>query len=104
VLSSVLLIWPGARAGYLLTTLAFLAFVVGQSPHLVHHLFEPEEAQAECVYAASSDRVSVVAADVVALSVDLGASADVSIPARPGLVSRSVPPRLGRAPPVRLPA
>ena len=38
--------------------LAFLAFVVGQSPHLVHHLFEHDEPQTDCAFAAAAERLS----------------------------------------------
>jgi hypothetical protein len=91
--------WPGARVGHLLTTLAFLAFVVGQSPHLVHHVFEPDDAEAECVFAMSSDRVCAVAPVVVSLVVDLVPKAEVPIAAIPSVPVRPLAPGIARAPP-----
>ena len=35
---------------------AFVAFVATQSPHLVHHFFEPELVQDECPFAANGER------------------------------------------------
>lgn len=39
----------------LLTTAAFCVFVVGLAPHLVHHVFEHDEVQPECPFAAISE-------------------------------------------------
>ena len=54
----------------LLAALLFSGWVVAQSPHLVHHLFEGERAQTECLLGASSDRLTGLSADVVVLTVE----------------------------------
>jgi hypothetical protein len=35
---------------------AFVAFLVTQAPHLVHHFFEPEQVTDECPFAANGER------------------------------------------------
>jgi hypothetical protein len=42
--------------GRLLVVALFVGYLVEQSPHLVHHLFEPDEVQSECSYLAAGDR------------------------------------------------
>jgi hypothetical protein len=41
----------------------FLGYLVEQSPHLVHHLFEPDEARSECAYLAAGDRHQITPLD-----------------------------------------
>jgi hypothetical protein len=54
----------------LLAALLFLGWVVAQSPHLVHHLFEEERAETECLLAASSERLTGLPPAVVVLTVE----------------------------------
>jgi hypothetical protein len=54
--------------GRLLVVGFFVAYVVGQSPHLVHHLFEDDEVQADCTFLAAADRHHAIPADGALLS------------------------------------
>jgi hypothetical protein len=42
--------------GRLIVVAFFVGYLVEQSPHLVHHLFEPDEVQSDCSYLAAGDR------------------------------------------------
>ena len=81
---------------------AFLAFLVTQAPHLVHHFFDPELVQDECPFAANGDRTGGLQIEPVAVV----AVSEVSTPVlpaalfEPGSVAHATP--LGRAPPARL--
>jgi hypothetical protein len=44
-----------------------LAFLLGQSPHLVHHLFETGQIQTDCTFASTGERTQGLPADVVTL-------------------------------------
>ena len=83
----------------LLIASAFLAFLVTQAPHLVHHFFEPELVQDECPFAANGERTGALQT----APVPLVAISDVSMPMPPAALSapagvpHSIP--LGRAPP-----
>jgi len=39
-----------------LAAACFLVFLIGQAPHLVHHLFEPAHGQTDCAFASGADR------------------------------------------------
>ncbi len=51
----------------LLAASCFLAFLVAQSPHLVHHLFEPVQNQGDCAFASAAERAQGLTGDVVPL-------------------------------------
>jgi hypothetical protein len=86
----------------LLVACAFMAFLVAQAPHLVHHFFDPELVQDECPFAANGERTGGLQIEPVAIVT----VADVSTPVlpaavfEPGVVAHATP--LGRAPPARL--
>ena len=83
----------------LLLSALFVAFVVQQAPHLVHHFFEPEHVQDECPFAASAERTGALQADAVVIAIwDVKESAPpTSIPSTPTVVPAA---SRGRAPPV----
>lgn len=72
----------GARRAALVTVGLFLALLVEQAPHLVHHLFEPAHRGVECVFAVGADHTHAVAGEAISLAVPR-----VAVPARPGSVS-----------------
>jgi hypothetical protein len=80
---------------------AFVAFLVSQAPHLVHHFFEPELVQDECPFAANGERTGGLQIEPVAVV----AVSDVSMPVlpaasfEPASVAHAAP--FGRAPPAR---
>ena len=57
------------RSVSLLLAALFVAFVVQQAPHLVHHFFEPEHVQDECPFAASAERAGALQADAVVVAI-----------------------------------
>jgi hypothetical protein len=79
-----------------------VAFLVTQAPHLVHHFFEPDHVQNECLFAANGERTGGLQIEPVAVS----AVSDVSTPVlaaelfEPASVAHAAP--FGRAPPARL--
>jgi hypothetical protein len=52
--------WIGA----LLSSVCLAAFVIGLSPHLVHHVTEDHRASDECPFAASAERAPAAAASI----------------------------------------
>ena len=56
---------------------AFVAFVATQSPHLVHHFFEPDLVQDECPFAANGERTGGLPIEPVSVA----AATEVSTPA-----------------------
>jgi hypothetical protein len=42
--------------GRLVAGAFFIAYLIAQAPHLVHHFFEPDEIQADCVFLAAAER------------------------------------------------
>ena len=66
-------------AASLLLAGAFVAFVVTQSPHLVHHFFQPELIQDECPFAANGERTGWLPIEPVAVA----ATAEISTPLFP---------------------
>lgn len=92
--------WRSATS--LLIACAFMAFLVTQAPHLVHHFFDPELVQDECPFAANGERTGGLQIEPVAIVTVAHVSTPV-LPAavfEPGSVAHATP--LGRAPPVRL--
>lgn len=83
-----------------LAAACFLAFIVGQSPHLVHHLFEAKQSQTECAFASVDERTQALFVDTVTLSLPLEVEAGGSIAAQPAPPSRALPPTGARAPPL----
>jgi hypothetical protein len=69
-------------AGFVLAG-AFVAFLVTQAPHLVHHFFEPQLVQDECPFAASGERTGWLPVEPVAVAV----AAEVSTPLLPAAPS-----------------
>ena len=84
----------------LLATACFLAFVVGQSPHLVHHLFEAKQSQTDCAFASADERTQGLFADTVSLTLPLEVEAGGSIVAQPAPPSLALAPTSARAPPL----
>ena len=86
----------------LLIACAFMAFLVTQAPHLVHHFFDPELVQDECPFAANGDRTGGLPIEPVAVVTISAVSTPVMPEAvfEPGSVAHVTP--LGRAPPARL--
>ena len=90
--------WSCRAAGLLFAAL-FVAFVVTQAPHLVHHFFEPELVQDECPFAASGERTGGLQVDPVAVVAVTDASTlavPTVLPASPSVVPAA---SRGRAPP-----
>jgi hypothetical protein len=83
----------------LLAALLFLGWVAAQSPHLVHHLFEGERAEDECLLAASSDRLSGLSPDVVVLIVERSWTPRSDAGSASSVATRSLAPTEARAPP-----
>jgi hypothetical protein len=79
------------RLGALLSGTFLLVFVVGLSPHLVHHAFEHHQAADDCPFAASAERVPGVAATTGFIV------APLPQPASPIMASRDTRPRPERA-------
>lgn len=88
------------RAASLLLSGLFVAFLVTQAPHLVHHFFEPDHVQNECPYAASGDRTGGLQVEPAALVVILAVATTGVAPTIPVAPSVPVLAFLGRAPPV----
>src|SRR6266850_5324439 len=87
------------RSVSLLLAALFVAFVVQQAPHLVHHFFEPEHVQDECPFAASAERAGALQTDAVVVAIwDVSeASLPTSVPSTPSVVQAA---SRGRAPPI----
>src|SRR5215470_19547732 len=61
----------------------FMVYVIGVAPHLVHHVFDHDHAQAECPFAAAGDRQHAATAAVVAITSGYVLIAAVVTPAEP---------------------
>jgi hypothetical protein len=85
--------------GRLAIAVLFVALLVEQSPHLVHHVFEHDEVQEECVFLASTDRQHATPADGVPVLVRPAAVSIVGLPATAGPITRSPDCAAARAPP-----
>jgi len=86
-------------AASLLLAGLFVAFLVTQAPHLVHHFFEPDLVQDECPFAASGERTGGLQVEPVAVVVASEVSTLSPVPMRPVPSSVVGPAFLGRAPP-----
>src|SRR5687768_14748815 len=87
------------RAPSALLAVALLWLLAAQSPHLVHHVFEPDVVQDDCPLAWGADRT-----DVATASADGHAAVQLvathTVPASPApAVGRAHAPSLARAPP-----
>jgi len=87
------------RALSALAAVSLLWLLAAQSPHLVHHVFEPDVVQDDCPLAWGADRTDLAGACA-------GSEAPVhlvavhAVPAAPALVGdRAELPSLARAPP-----
>ncbi|HXG15456.1 MAG TPA: hypothetical protein VNK50_04360 [Calidithermus sp.] len=91
------------RLGHLLVLAAFVSFVVGLAPHLVHHLFDSHTTAAgeECPFAAAGDRTPPAAPSGPSLTTALQPVWTLSPvePAAPATLA--APPSEARAPPHR---
>ena len=78
---------------------AFGAFVVGQSSHLVHHLFDAHETRDDCAFAAAAERLSGLPMAVEAPTAEQPSEpvAEAHRPAPP--TNRALAPARPRAPP-----
>jgi hypothetical protein len=85
--------------GRLAIALLFVALLVEQSPHLVHHVFEHDEVQADCVFLASTDRQHATPADGVPVLVRPAAVTIVDLAATAGPITHSPDCAAARAPP-----
>jgi hypothetical protein len=83
----------------LLTAALFLALVAEQAPHLVHHFFEPEHVQAECVFACGADRAQGLVVDIVTLPPVELSPARAALAIRPAPATVALAPTEARAPP-----
>jgi hypothetical protein len=77
-----------------------LAFVVGQSPHLVHHLFELSQNQTDCAFASSAERAQGPPAEIVALIPPPGVETGRPVANQPAPPSLALAPSDARAPPL----
>ena len=83
-----------------LTAGFFLAFVLGQSPHLVHHLFEPSQTQADCALASAGKHTEGFSADALTPIPVLTEGDGVSVAHQSPLPSLALVPPGARAPPL----
>ncbi|OLC17386.1 MAG: hypothetical protein AUH29_01940 [Candidatus Rokubacteria bacterium 13_1_40CM_69_27] len=82
-----------------LTGALFVVYVVGLAPHLVHHLFDPHQTQADCPFATAAEREHAMPVAVVTVVTPVTA---VSLPPPPTLDLPVTVPAVAsaRAPPV----
>jgi len=85
--------------GRLIVLGLFAVYVVELSPHLVHHLFEHDDAQAECQFAAAGDRQHAAPIPVVALTTAAITATAVVAPAEPKPIEPRYASVDARAPP-----
>ena len=85
--------------GRLALAALFVALLVEQSPHLVHHAFEHDEVQADCVFLASTDRQHAAPADGVPVLVRPAAITIIGLAATAGPITHSPDCAAARAPP-----
>jgi hypothetical protein len=85
--------------GRLIVVVLFVGYLVEQSPHLVHHLFEPDKVQSDCAYLAAGDRHQVTPVDGAALFSEpaLVSVVPLGVKARP--ITHDPGPTGARAPP-----
>jgi hypothetical protein len=92
---------PRRGAGLLFAGL-FVAFLVSQAPHLVHHFFEPQLVQDECPFAASGERTGGLEAQPVAVVMLAPGSTPALTATQPAAPSVVPAVSRGRAPPAPL--
>ena len=85
--------------GRLAIAVLFVGLLVEQSPHLVHHVFEHDEVQADCVFLASTDRQHAAPADGVPVLVRPAGVSIVGLAAAAGPSTHSPDRAAARAPP-----
>lgn len=90
--------WPAAVGA--LTAVFFVALLVAQAPHLVHHLFDPDHQQSECVFAAGAERTHAVEADAVTVAPAVQLQGADPLPADMAFPSLALAPSDARAPPL----
>ena len=81
---------------------AFVAFLVTQAPHLVHHFFEPEQVVDECPFAANGDRTGGLTTQPVVTVALADASTPLATAIRAAVQSLVPAASRGRAPPAPL--
>jgi Na+-driven multidrug efflux pump len=92
--------WTSLRISALVGACLLFAVAVWQSPHIVHHLFDPDEDQQhECAFSTAAERAQATGALVFTLApifiLALGAVASAHVALR----SRAHAPISARAPP-----
>ena len=85
--------------GRLALAALFVALLVEQAPHLVHHAFEHDEIQADCVFLASTDRQHATPADNVPILVQPAAVTLITLAVAVGPITHSPDCAAARAPP-----
>ncbi|HEV8393088.1 MAG TPA: hypothetical protein VGQ37_02390 [Vicinamibacterales bacterium] len=75
------------------------AFVVGISPHLVHHLFDDDHEQADCPFASVAERQQGVTPSIAVTLAPAHAAASPLLPAPAAPPSSGLAPSSPRAPP-----
>ena len=83
----------------LLATSCFLAFLVAQPPHLVHHLFEHGQKQTDCAFASAGKHTEGLSPDILTPIPVLTEGDGVSIAHQSPLPSLALTPSHARAPP-----
>jgi hypothetical protein len=71
------------NVGRLFVLGVFVVYVVELSPHLVHHLFDHDDAQVDCPFATAADRQHPAAVPVVALATAVSMVVPVAAHAEP---------------------
>lgn len=66
---------PVTSVSRFLVALLFLAFLIEQAPHIVHHFFDLEHAGAECPFATAGERLLGLGAE--AIGVDYGPAGEL---------------------------
>jgi len=84
----------------LLAASCFLAFLLAQSPHLIHHLFEPGQNQDDCAFASAAERAQGLADAVVSLIPAPETEIGGWVADRPELPSAALTLADARAPPL----
>jgi hypothetical protein len=85
--------------GRLIVVALFVGYLVEQSPHLVHHLFEHDEVQSECAYLAAGDRNQLGPVDGPVLFSGAAVVAGVAPAIEAPPITHDPDPSSARAPP-----
>jgi hypothetical protein len=86
-----------------LVALLFLAFVIEQAPHIVHHFFDLEHAGAECPFATAGERLPGLGAEAIDVDHDPAPELRTPLPGAPALPDTLVRGPFARAPPASPP-